>query len=184
MVLLGLLVVLIGWYSYDYFVAKPSTMAADTAIQKLADERNKQGIKAEDGTKLGDGRVVSADIQKLLGRAPSSTKQEKEYTVETYWWYSMPHRNYLSVLYVGNEPRRYNAHYLNSLPPTEDLPGDFQMPARAEPTTPVVPASSDNAEKPADKADADKVPAEPATEKSVIDFDKPATEADKPASDK
>ena len=33
-VLLGLLAVLIGWYSYDYFIAKPATLATDSAAKK------------------------------------------------------------------------------------------------------------------------------------------------------
>lgn len=126
--LIGALLVVVGWYAYDQFIAKVQTNAADEAIRKLADERNRQSITGPDGKKVSEGRVVSADIQKVLGRAPFSVKNEKQYTLETYWWYSMPHRNYVVVLYLGNEPRRYNTHFINRYPEAEDLPVDLDLP--------------------------------------------------------
>lgn len=178
-ILLGLLAVMLAWYAYDHFIAKPQTVTANDAIQKLADERNKQGITTAEGAKNGEGRVTSADIQKVVGRAPYSVKTDKEYTIETYWWYSMPHRNYVSVLYVGKEPRRYNTHYINLMPPTEDLP------------TAIVPpqASTDKAGEGDEPAAAEAPPgtdsgAAAETETPAEGTEKPAADTEKPAAEK
>ena len=165
MALLALLGIMVGWYAYDFFVAKPQTLAAEKAIQDLADERNKQGIKAENGESLGDGRVTSADIQKAIGRAPYSTKVEKNYTVETYWWYSMPHRNYITVLYVGNDPRRYNTHYRDSQPHPDDLPTDIELtPAKGGDGEALQATSINESGEPGGSGDSKKAKDEPAKE--------------------
>lgn len=121
-VLLGLLAVAIGALAFDYAVARPTNDAADEKIHKHVDESNRQSVK--DGT-----RVTSAEIQKLLGMKPTWTERHPDdrYDVEYYCqWGQVPvlnlRRHYLTVVYVGDEPRHYTSHYKNELPPIEALP--------------------------------------------------------------
>jgi hypothetical protein len=172
-ILLGVLLVVVGWFAYDQFFAKAYTNAADEAIGKLADGRNQQSITGPDGKRVSEGRVVSDDIQKLLGRAPSSVKKEKQYTLETYWWYSMPHRNYIVVLYLGNEPRRYHAHYLNRYPDVAELPIDLELPP-AQPNSDETPNADSQKQDKAESAPAKE--SAPAIEDAAKDAK--ATDAD------
>jgi hypothetical protein len=124
LVLLGLLVAVIGAYAYDYFVAAPGVDAADKKIQEFVDERNKLGVK--------EGALVTpADIHKELNMEPTIVENHDklQYTVEYYcWWDHVPlinmRRHFISVVYVGAEPRRFSSHHREK-PPAEALPIDY-----------------------------------------------------------
>jgi len=121
MVLLGLLLVVVGAYAYDFLVLKPGVKSGYDKIQNLVDERNKLGVQK--------GKLVtSADVQQLLGRKPNFTKDDDklEYTIEYYcWWGSVPvinrRRHYIAVVYTGKQPRHFSSHYQEE-PPPEALP--------------------------------------------------------------
>lgn len=120
--LLGLLAVAIGALVFDFAMAKPTNDSADEKIHKYVDESNRQSVKS--GT-----RVTSAEIQKLLGTKPTWIEKhpDERYDVEYYCqWGQVPllnlRRHYLTVVYVGDEPRHYTSHYKNELPPIEALP--------------------------------------------------------------
>ena len=124
LVLLGLLVAVIGAYAYDYFVAAPGVEAADKKIQEFVDARNKLGVK--------EGALVTpADIQKELNMKPTVVENhdKEQYTIEYYcWWDHIPlinmRRHFISVVYVGPEPRRFSSHHREK-PPAEALPIDY-----------------------------------------------------------
>lgn len=124
LVLLGVLVAVIGAYAYDYFVAAPGVQAADTKIQEFVDARNKLGVK--------EGALVTpADIQKELNMKPTVVENhdKQQYTIEYYcWWDHVPlinmRRHFISVVYVGPEPRRFSSHHREK-PPAEALPIDY-----------------------------------------------------------
>jgi hypothetical protein len=119
LILFAILLLVIGAYAHDYFIATPAAKKAHDDIQTLVDERNAQGVK--------DGKLVtSEDIQATVGKAPSKVDKQKDYTIEVYrfWGGMMPQRQYVSVLYTGEEPRRHHVHYLNSMPEEGDLPVD------------------------------------------------------------
>lgn len=103
-ILLGVLVILLVALGYDYAIAKPAMEDANKRLQALVDERHKQGV--EKGQP-----VFSADVQKVIGFAPTMTKKnDDKTTVEMYcWWGPMPYlntaRRYLWVKYEGSEPQ-------------------------------------------------------------------------------
>ena len=124
LILFGILLLVIGAYAHDYFIAAPAAQEAHDTIQKLVDDRNAQGVKA---AKL----VNSEDIQAAIGKAPSKVDKQKDYTIEVYryWGGMMPQRQYISVLYLGDEePRRHHVHYLNSMPHEDDYPSETKIP--------------------------------------------------------
>jgi hypothetical protein len=121
-VLLGLLGLAIGVFVYDYAGARPGVDAAEKKIGDFVDGRNRMSVA--DG-----GRVTPDEIHKLLGMKPTWVdKHDKDqYEVEYYcWWGPVPlfnmRRHYLSIVYVGDEPRRFSSHYKNEVPPVEALP--------------------------------------------------------------
>ena len=125
LILFAILLLVIGAYAHDYFVAAPAARAAHENIQKLVDERNAQGVKSA-------SLVTSEDIQQAIGKQPSKVDDQKNYTVEVYryWGGMLPQRQYISVLYLGEEkPRRHHVHYLNSMPFEEDYPSETELPA-------------------------------------------------------
>jgi hypothetical protein len=164
LILLGLLAVVVGAYAYDYFVAKPACEAADKKIQDFVDARNKESVTSREGS-----LVTSADIQKELGMQPTYVEKhdDKQYTVEYYcWWGKMPllsrRRHFISIVYVGNEPRRVSSHHREE-PPAEALPIDAAALAKGiagasgdsgaeAAATAEAPAASDSTEKPASEA--------------------------------
>jgi len=185
-ILLGVLVLVIALLGYDFMIAGPATKDADAAVEKLSTDRNAKGV-VKDG-KINADLVKPADVQALLKKKPSSTKQEKDYFVEYYWWGGMPHRNFISVLYYGTgDNLRYNTHYLNKSPDKEDLPGAIVADPEPGPKSNTPPTTGEGTKKPP-------MPEEPATgkptpEKPTTDTpegDKPAVDkpADKPAVDK
>lgn len=121
-ILCGVLLAVIAAALYDYFSARPAAIAANDKIQAFVDERNKLGVK--------DGSIVTAaDIHKELGMQPTSREvyEDKDYEIEYYrWWGHVPmfgqRRHFVSVVYLGKEPRRFSSHYLNEIPPDEALP--------------------------------------------------------------
>ena len=120
-ILIGVLLVVVGALGYDIVVLKPACDKAYADIQKLVDERNKQGVKT-------GSLVTSADIQKLLGRKPTWTVEDEKlgYTLEYYcWWGKMPllnrRRHFIAVMYVGQKPRHFSSHYQEE-PPKEAYP--------------------------------------------------------------
>lgn len=120
--LCGLLLAVIAAFLYDYFSARPGAIAANDKIQAFVDERNKLSVR--------DGSIVTAaDIHKELGMQPTRREvhEDKDYEIEYYsWWGRMPmfgqRRHFVSVVYLGKEPRRFSSHYLNEIPPDEALP--------------------------------------------------------------
>ena len=130
LILLGVLLLVVGALAYDYLVLKPSWQKGYDDIQALVDQRNKQGVKQ--GT-----LVTSADVQKVLGFAPTWTfENDKEgYTIEHYcYWGKVPllsrRRRFIAVVYTGNKPRHFSSHYQEE-PPAEALP-ITQPPAAAD----------------------------------------------------
>jgi hypothetical protein len=168
-ILLGLLLLVIGAYGYDYFLARTQCETADKNVQQFVDAQNRKGV--------GEAPLVtSPDIQKTIGFAPTWTEEhdDKGYTVEYYcWWGQVPlltrRRHFIAVVYVGSKPRHYSSHYREE-PPPEAFPivdaNPKQWPGKDDPiTTPPDSASGnpgkdksappDKDEKPADKSTGD-----------------------------
>lgn len=124
-ILLGLLVVVLLMLAHHFAIAAPATQKAYDEIQALFDKRNARGVVSDESEGKIDAKLVQPkDVQELLGKKPWSTNTQKDYTIETYWWYGMPHQNYITVLYYGSgDNLKFNTHYLNLKPPAEDLPG-------------------------------------------------------------
>jgi len=123
-ILLGLLAIVVAMLVHHFAIAKPATDQAYKDIQDLFDKRNAQGVVASEGDAINANLVQPKDVQEVLKKKPWSTVTMPDYVVETYWWYGMPHQNYVSVLYYKNgETVRFNTHYLNAKPAAEDLPG-------------------------------------------------------------
>ena len=121
LILLALLALVIGMWYYDYAYAGPGSDKGHSDVQAMVEERNAKSATESD-------LVRSKDVQEVLKFGPTFTKSEKDHTVEYYcWWGPIPGLNtwkrYVTVLYVGNEPRRFQSVYLNQPPPAEDLPG-------------------------------------------------------------
>ena len=179
LVLLGVLALVVGAYGYDYLVLRPDTLKADKDIQNLVDERNKKGVKDAD-------LVRSKDIQAVVGFKPTYTEDKKDHTIEYYcWWGKTPflskRRNYISVVYVGDEPRRFSTHHLNSKPEEENLPLDSSKPPAVE----MPGEGGEDTDKAAgsDTTDSD-TPVTPAVEGTDDKASTPAPTSDDPASDK
>lgn len=121
-ILLGLLGLMIAAYGYDFFVAKPAAKAANDKIEAYVDKQNKLGVK--------DAAAITPEsIHDLLGMQPTSREvhADKDYEVEYYcWWGQVPllskKRHFISIVYLGKEPRRFSSNYINELPPAEALP--------------------------------------------------------------
>jgi len=131
LILLTILAAAIGAYTYDYLVAQPGSERAYQDVQALVDERNSAAAnRAKPAT--------SSDVQKLIGFAPTFTQVEANHTIEWYcWWGWIPGLNtwkrYVTVVYVGHEPRHVNSHHLNEAPPEESLPKYYLPTGIAEP---------------------------------------------------
>ncbi len=130
-VLLGLLGLVIGAYAYDHGVARPGVDAAETKINEFVDSRNRLGVKE-------GAPVTPEDVHKELGMKPTFVEKHPadHYEVEYYcWWGHVPvinmRRHFLSLVYVGDEPRRFSSHHKNESPPPEALP----MMEKAAPST-------------------------------------------------
>lgn len=122
LILLVLLAIAVGALGYDYLVAKPAVDKAYKDIQALVDQRNQAGVGKAD-------LVRSKDIQELLGGKPTIVEDHPKegYTLEWYcWWGPVPflntYRQYIVVVYVGDEPRRFSTHHQNEKPTSENLP--------------------------------------------------------------
>ena len=122
LILLVLLALAVGALGYDYLVARPAVDKAYKDIQALVDQRNQSGVGKAD-------LVRSKDIQELLGGKPTIVKDypKEGYTLEWYcWWGPVPflntYRQYIVVVYVGDEPRRFSTHHQNEMPTDENLP--------------------------------------------------------------
>ncbi|MEX2175150.1 MAG: hypothetical protein WD872_12380 [Pirellulaceae bacterium] len=193
--LLGLLAVVVGMYCYDYFVAEPESVQAHADIEALVIARNARGVGDNSDGENSD-LVRSKDMQKLLG-APTFTKEGEDYTIEYYcWWGQIPGLNtwkrYVTVLYEGEVPRRYESHYLNEAPPAQDMPGYVPPPSPegtvgAEemfgPDGPLGGGAAETTAEPAEGTPAESAEDKPAEETSPKPAeDKPAE--DKPAEDK
>ena len=183
-ILLGLLFVVLLMLGHHFLFAAPATDKAYKDIQDLFDKRNARGVVSDESAKIDAKLVQPQDVQQLLGKKPWSTNTQKDYTIETYWWYGMQHQNYITILYYGTgNDLRFNTHYLNSKPEAEDLPGAVANegpplkggaapPTTSDSDTPAAPpgpgtdkpATEAPAEKPAEEKPADK-PAESTEEK-------------------
>ncbi|WP_425614060.1 hypothetical protein NA78x_003914 [Anatilimnocola sp. NA78] len=192
-ILLGLLAIVLLLLAHHYTMAAPATDEAYIKIEDLFRERNAKGVTGEDGEKIDAKLVKPADIQEVLNKKPWYTDTQKDHTVECYWWYGMPHRNYITVLYYGSGDKlRFNTHYKNAKPPAEDLPGaELPTGANEETAAPPTTTGEEAAPAPAPMSDAPAAEgaAKPAEEKPAEEKPaeaKPAEEkpADKPAEDK
>lgn len=185
-ILLGLLFVVLLMLGHHFMFGKPATDKAFDDIQQLFDDRNALGVVSGENSKIDAKLVKPADVQELLGKKPWSTNTQKDYTIETYWWYGMPHQNYITILYYGaGDDLRFNTHYKNSKPEAEDLPGavanegpplkDDSTPPTTDSDTPAAPPGPGTekpaAETPAEKPEEEKPEAKPAEEKPA---EKPA----------
>src|SRR4051812_7701925 len=108
-VLLVLLGVAIAALAYDYLSAGPGIDADDKKLEAFVDEANRQGAAKST-------RLTADEIHNALGRKPTWVEKHPEeyYEIEYYCnWGSVPvlnmRRHYLAVVYVGDEPRRYNS---------------------------------------------------------------------------
>lgn len=139
-ILLGLLAVVLLMLGHHFAIAKPATDKAFQEIQDLFDKRNARGV-VTDGAEGGaiDAKLLKPqEVQDHIKKQPWSTETKPDYSVETYWWYGMPHQNYITVLYYGSGDKlRFHTHYLNMHPPAEDLPGAVEVD-----TTPAEPDST------------------------------------------
>jgi hypothetical protein len=127
----GLLAVALGAFAYDHFVAAPGSEQAHAKVQLLIDQHLAR--PAATGQPLH-----SADVRRAIGFAPTYTQVEQGYTIEWYcWWGWTPGLNqwkrYVTVVYVGQEPRRLRSHFLNQAPTEESLPKDYLPSEIAEP---------------------------------------------------
>src|SRR5205823_4284754 len=75
------------------------------------------------------------EIHKVLGRQPTWVDEhpDEHYEIEYYCkWGLVPmlnmRRHYIAVVYVGDDPRRYNSHHKNERPPLEALPIQHNAP--------------------------------------------------------
>ncbi|MCI0359027.1 MAG: hypothetical protein L0211_11160 [Planctomycetaceae bacterium] len=131
LVLLGILLLAVGAWYYDYSFAGPGSEQKYEAIQKMVDEKNAKGVK--DG-----GVVTSDDVKAVVGFAPTYVQEEKDHTIEWYcWWGKIPGlstwKRYITVVYVG-QPRHFNTHHKNERPPQESLP-NYVAPSTGEDAT-------------------------------------------------
>jgi hypothetical protein len=120
-ILIVLLLVVVGTFAYDRMVAEPSSEAAYVKLEDFVTAQNAKGVKEAT-------LVRSEDVQAAIGQAPTFTEKKPDYTVEYYCWFGQvpvlnTWKRYLAVVYVGDEPRRYDAHYKNQRPPADSLPG-------------------------------------------------------------
>ncbi|MDX1944098.1 MAG: hypothetical protein SFU86_01725 [Pirellulaceae bacterium] len=158
-IMLGILGILILALGYDYLLAKPAMDAAQVRLQKLVDERHKQGV--------GEGKpVVSADVQQTIGFAPTKTeKKQDETTVEWYcWWGPVPYinmnRRYLWVRYEGRDPQHVSTFACENSP---DDPSASVAPTVSEPM-PAVPGGGGQGHSGNTPKDVQTPPDEPAKE--------------------
>lgn len=187
-ILLGVLVLVVGTFAYDQFVIKPDCDKAFAKIQKLVDDRNKQGVKV-------GSLVTSKDIQKELGRVPTWTKDDPKrgYTIEHYcWWGKTPlmtrRRHFIAIVYVGAEPRHFSSHYQEE-PPPEALPIEPKPPEDDGTTFPhpeTTPGDIGKAKQADDKGESTEKPAEPAakTEGKADEAKSPEAKSEEKAKDK
>jgi hypothetical protein len=120
--LLVLLAVAIGALAYDYMSAGPGIEADDKKLEAFVDELNRKGV-------TDSRRITPDEIHKVLGRQPTWVDKhpDEHFEIEYYCnWGLVPvlnmRRHYIAVVYVGDEPRRYNSHHKNERPPLEALP--------------------------------------------------------------
>jgi hypothetical protein len=120
--LLVLLAVAIGALAYDYLSAGPGIEADDKKLEAFVDELNRKGA-------ADSKRITPDEIHKILGRQPTWVDKHPDefYEIEYYCnWGMVPvlnmRRHFIAVVYVGDEPRRYNSHHKNERPPLEALP--------------------------------------------------------------
>jgi len=156
--LLVLLAVAIGALAYDYMSAGPGIEADDKKLEKYVDDLNRKGV-------ADSKRITPDEIHKILGRQPTWVDKHPDefYEVEYYCnWGMVPvlnmRRHFIAVVYVGDEPRRYNSHHKNERPPLEALPIQHAAPAEGEDSVPAPTSSTDEGK--AGEATPDGAPAE------------------------
>jgi hypothetical protein len=141
--LLVLLAVAIGALAYDYFSAGPGIEADDKKLEAFVDELNRKGA-------ADSKRITPEEIHKILGRQPTWVDEnpDEHYEVEYYCnWGVVPmlnmRRHYIAVVYVGDEPRRYNSHHKNERPPLEALPIQHKASDEGDETVPAPTTNTD-----------------------------------------
>jgi hypothetical protein len=187
-ILLGVLVIAIGLLAHHYLVGAPATEAAYISIDKLFSERNSKGVtNGDEGSTIDANLLKPKDIQEHLKKQPFSTTVKPEYTVENYWWYGLPHKNYIAVLYYGSgDNLRFHTHYLNSPPPAEDLPGAELKGGTTDEKSNQAPAAGADGNTGPAPTDAGPAPAAdaPATEAPAADAPAEKSTEEKPAEEK
>jgi hypothetical protein len=195
-ILVVLLLGAIGMWYYDYSYAGPRSDQAHKDIEKFVADQNELGV-----AKPGDGVIRREEIAKVVGFAPTYSTKNKDYDVEYYcWWGPIPglntYKRFITVVYVGPEPRRYGTHHLNEEPPEELLPG-YEPPVSEDaaaptgeppPLGPVGGMSPPGEGGKKGKGGRGGAPGEgdppttdtPSEDKPATEGDKPATEGDKP----
>jgi len=155
-VLLGLLGLVIGAYAYDYGLARPAVDAAEKKVNDFVDARNRLGVKE-------GAPVTPDDIHKELGMKPTfvekhpADQNSQGYEIEYYcWWGHVPvinlRRHFLSLVYMGDEPRRFSSHHKNEVPPHEALPIMEKIPPSMD-EQPAPPSAETAGEQPASKGE-------------------------------
>ncbi|MFN0021560.1 MAG: hypothetical protein ACKVP0_25185 [Pirellulaceae bacterium] len=144
-ILLGVLVVISGALLYDKVIAPPRVKAANEKLHETIQKHNAFSLKPDQKEKgetkgaKAAGMLYSADIQEILGMAPTKVEKHELYTIEHYcWWGWIPRNgNYISVLYLGSSDKpHYSTHYVNMLPEDGVIPGKLK-PAPSEETAEV-----------------------------------------------
>lgn len=130
-VLLGVLAIISAITIYDYSVASPATVKANQELETFAVKKIGEGVTREGDKVEVDQFVRSADVQKVLGRAPSVTKTfdnpQGGHVVEYYCyrpWLPVPEisKHYVAVVYWGKDNPRYMSHHINCVPPPDAYP--------------------------------------------------------------
>lgn len=184
-ILLGVLVVVLILLGHHYLIAHPATQTAYDNVQTLFNKRNALGVTGADGKKVDAKLLKPEDVQAELNRQPWSVEKHPDYLVEKYWWYGLPHKNYVTVLYyIHGDNVRFHTHYLNDGVHAEDLPGAKLSETDKGSKTGAPPTTGDtNTDKNTDKPSTGS-PSSPSSDKPADDapaLDKPATET--PASE-
>ncbi len=130
-VLLGVLAIISAITIYDYSVASPATVKANQELETFAVKKIGEGVTREGDKVEVDQFVRSADVQKVLGRAPTVTKTfdnpQGGHVVEYYCyrpWLPVPEisKHYVAVVYWGKDNPRYMSHHINCVPPPDAYP--------------------------------------------------------------
>jgi hypothetical protein len=111
-VLFIVLAVLLGALWYDRMVARAAVVDAYAAVSEL----NSEMLSSS-----GHQFTTNLDVQKRLGKAPSSTYTDGGYLVEVYQWQAgVPFKTHkYFAVYTEEPPHVFLKHYAHSFDPQE-----------------------------------------------------------------